>query len=317
MSTTILFACKSNSCRSQMAEAWAREWIKSEKVQLENRKNDVDVISACDGDNDLDQQRKLSTFLDNLLVASVALDESSVSIKSTLDTDTDTSLSSTDTSLLGTSPTSTITTDFRAGCITCDDGVCTASSRSKRRKPKEKAIQALAQDGVDISSYYAKSFKEILPMVLRHNQKPGSFTQQLINVGKSSWRLHLSFANLRRILENASREIGMAYAGVHRDATDKRKYDTPMQNETSPNTYNTQVVDSLIVLCSCPDSLKRQLSDMSKETLDWDITPPTAAAKFEGDGAYLRVSREIRDKVEEFMNQLKQCALSADEEELE
>ena len=25
---TIVFACKSNTCRSQMAEGWAREWIR-------------------------------------------------------------------------------------------------------------------------------------------------------------------------------------------------------------------------------------------------------------------------------------------------
>ena len=36
--TAVVFACKSNSCRSQMAEGWAKEWIKSERIRLESRR---------------------------------------------------------------------------------------------------------------------------------------------------------------------------------------------------------------------------------------------------------------------------------------
>ena len=50
---------------------------------------------------------------------------------------------------------------------------------------------------------------------------------------------------------------------------------------------------------------------MSKETLNWNIDAPTASAKDgEGDMAYLRVSRQIRVKVETFMNHLKEGVMN-------
>lgn len=242
-STTIVFACKSNSCRSQLAEGWAREWIKEQRLGLENRAK-TRFTSRDEDDHD----RQLRAFLDGLLVASVALDESSVSGGGG---------SKRPSAPLSSSPTSSLATSFsgsRAPCVTCDGELCTLSptSPSQRRKPKEKAIQAMAQDGVDISSYYAKSFKEVLPLIANS----GSAAQ-----------------------------------------------DRP--------------IDKLRVLCSCPDSMKCPLSNLSKETLDWDIDPPTAAARSEGDGAYLRVSRQIKGKVDSFMDELKRCAFAANDKHVD
>mmetsp|Transcript_34259 Transcript_34259/g.82853 ORF Transcript_34259/g.82853 Transcript_34259/m.82853 type:complete len:344 (+) Transcript_34259:122-1153(+) len=322
MSTTIVFACKSNSCRSQMAEAWAREWIRAERIGLEKEGDDGDDDDASE------QRRRLRSFLDGLMVASVALDESSVEAGG------GTSASSLPPSdgarLLGTSPTSTLTTNFETSspsasagrrCVTCDGEACTPTSpsSSKRRKPKEKAIQAMAQDGVDISSYYTKSFKEILPFILRnHRRSCGSGTDDALynsRCGNPNWKLRLSFAGLWSALESVSREMGMAYAGIPRDGiyrSDKESVKETSSYERPLDTDNSHhVVDNLIVLCSCPDALKRRLSDMSRTTSEWDdIDPPTAAARAgEGDGAYLRVSRRIRDRVDDFLGELKRCAL--------
>lgn len=196
------------------------------------------LLTSRDDDG---HDRQLCAFLDGLLVASVALDESSVS---------DGRVSKRPSAPQSSPPTSSLATNVsgsRVPCVTCDGELCTLSltSPSNRRRPKEKAIQAMAQDGVDISSYYAKSFKEVLPLIA----KSGSATQ-----------------------------------------------DRP--------------IDKLFVLCSCPDSMKCPLSNLSKETLDWDIDPPTAAARSEGDGAYLRVSRQIKEKVDSFMDELKRCAFA-------
>ena len=290
MSTTVVFACKSNSCRSQMAEGWAHEWVK-----LEERK--ISDSSMNNGDRQL-----LREFLDGLVVVSVALDETSVSTPSN---QTDTTQQQ-----LSMSPTSI--TDFDGiarsrQCVTCcgdgdDEVACTMSTsnnKNSRKPPKQKAIQAMAKDGIDISSYYAKSFREILPFVMNRRRLSSD-----VDVSLKSWKS--SFTHVKRALEIASREMGLAFAGVPKPSFESEDSDACDEVDGTP-------VDNLIVLCSCPDSLKRQLSDMSKETLDWDIDPPTAASKSaEGDGAYLRVSREIRDKVYTFMNELKRCTLMAD-----
>jgi hypothetical protein len=85
-----------------------------------------------------------------------------------------------------------------------------------------------------------------------------------------------------------------------------------MENESNPVEISQEypMVDNLIVLCSCAN-LKQKLADISKQTFDWDIDPPTDAAKAgEGDGAYVRVSREIRCKVDEFLSNLKNEAMA-------
>ena len=222
----------------------AKQWIKEERAK---------------GGND--------AFLDGLVVLSVALDDSKVETTAKHQ-------------LLSTSPRSSAITDFDSirSCVTCDgEDICSNSSSpstQKHRRPKERAIQAMMQDGVDISSYYAKSLRDIS---LRDNNKK---IQQMS-----------LFNGIRRLIERV-REIGLTLTGVNKDDDDDDKHDE-------------RVVDNLIVLCSCPDTMKRQLSDMSRETIEWDIDAPSNAAKEEGDAAFLRVSRLIRQKVNNFMDELK------------
>ena len=94
-------------------------------------------------------------------------------------------------------------------------------------------------------------------------------------------------------VERVTREMGKAFAGVGKEEKDD----------------DARVVDSLIVLCSCPDYLKQRISDVSKVTMDWEIDAPTSLRLTEGDEAYLRVSRQIRDKVYNLLNELKEYAL--------
>ena len=66
-----------------------------------------------------------------------------------------------------------------------------------------------------------------------------------------------------------------------------------------------KVVDRLVILCSCGDDVKRALVERSKQTDEWDIPAPTAAAKAgEGDAAYRRVSLQIRDEVNKLMDEM-------------
>ena len=102
---TIVFACNSNSCRSQMAEGWAREWI---RVQQDERGAEIG----------------------NTFVASIALDSSAV---------------------------------FQNN-----------DSRQERKSVKYKAVEVMARDGIDISSFYPKTLPEILPLTgfTAHEHKP-------------------------------------------------------------------------------------------------------------------------------------------------
>lgn len=70
MTIIVVFACKSNSCRSQMAEAWANNWIRTERDdllrQIKDQRRSEEVKSQI--------QEKLY-LLENIYVFSVALDE--------------------------------------------------------------------------------------------------------------------------------------------------------------------------------------------------------------------------------------------------
>jgi len=80
-------------------------------------------------------------------------------------------------------------------------------------------------------------------------------------------------------------------------------YDPLMGNKVTNGV--TAKIDHLIVLCSCGDHMKNNLMRCSKYVEEWDIEPPTAAAKSgEGDGAYRRVSLEIREEVNNMMEGL-------------
>ena len=284
MASTIVFACKSNSCRSQMAEGWAKNWIKNERSNLDERRRRSDSIIS----EQVLRDRRLQSFLDGLVVASVALDESSVT--STLYD-----------SGLSTSPRSSLTSFFTknnsfntknsSSCVTCDGETCAFPLR--RKKVKQKAVNAMAIDGVDISDAIPKTIQDVL------SSSNGSEGEEQLSRRRSR-----SFSILE-ILRRVSLQTSLAYAGV----VDVE--DSPESGDVGANTLDEQrSVDSLVVLCSCAESLKRKLSDMSKETFEWDIDAPTALAKEgEGDMAYLRVSRQIRMKVETFMNHLKESVM--------
>ena len=281
-----------------MAEGWAKKWVDDQRLMIEARraarrrehqKLDTPVshssLDECEYDN------RLLSFLDGLLLLSVALDESA--IVSPIDTSrNDTSSSSSSITTTNTTPT----------CITCQDGCL---NPKQRKAIKSKAIQAMAQDGVDISSFFPKSIGEITPLILDSYEK-----KQRADGGQTvlKKRRTVEQSSMRRVLQflqRASKDMGMAYAGI-RSNTD---HDTVTTSTITEITQEQLMVDNLIVLCSCPN-LKRRLSDMSKQTTDWDIDAPTDAAKAgEGDAAYLRVSRRIKCKVDQLLDGLKREAL--------
>lgn len=283
MASTIVFACKSNSCRSQMAEGWAKNWITNERSKLDARRRS-DIITG-DNQEEVQREQRLQSFLDSLVVASVALDESSVT--SSLH----------DITSLSSSPRSSLTSFFTknnssdainsTSCVTCDGETCTSPLR--RKKVKEKAVKAMATDGVDISHAIPKTIDDVLS-----SSSGSKGEEQLLRCSKSR-----SFS-LLEILRRISMETSLAYAAIAVE-------DASEPGDVGADTSDEQrSVDSLVVLCACSDSLKQKLSGMSKETLEWDIDAPTALAKEgEGDMAYLRVSRQIRVKVEAFMDHLK------------
>ena len=262
-----------------MAEGWAKHWLENEKTELEARRR----TGNAEGDA-LKRDRRLQAFLDGLVLASVALDESSVMSSPSPHED----------STLSSSPTSSITSFFAkdcnqrtnssTSCVTCD-GETTCSFTLRRKKVKSKAIEAMAKDGVDISDATPKTINDVLSSV---------------SCGEASHCKKRSFSILE-MLRRVSLQMSWAYAGV---AEVEDKSELKVEGRS---------VDSLVVLCSCADSLKRKLSDMSKETLEWNIDAPTAFAKEgEGDGAYLRVSRQIRVQVEQFMDRLKESVMDGE-----
>eukprot|EP00984_Skeletonema_dohrnii_P036744 scaffold38065_cov233-Skeletonema_dohrnii-CCMP3373.AAC.1 len=267
--------------------------MKNERSQLEARRRTDIITTEGDSQEEVQRDRRLQSFLDGLVVASVALDESSVS---PLD----------DNDRLSSSPTSSLTSFFTrnnsvdtinsTSCVTCDGETC--SSPLRRKKVKAKAIKAMAIDGVDISDATPKTIHDVLS-----SSSCGGGEEQLSLSRCSKSR---SFS-LLEMLRGVSLQMSLAYAGV------VEVEDSPESDDVgTANTLDEQrSVDSLVVLCACADSLKRKLSDMSKETLNWNIDAPTASAKEgEGDMAYLRVSRQIRVKVETFMNHLKEGVMN-------
>ena len=270
-----------------MAEGWAKNWMKNERSKLEER---TDIITTeGDSQEQVLRDRRLQSFLDGLVVASVALDESSVT-------------SPLHDSGLSSSPRSSLTSFFTknnsvdtinsTSCVTCDGEIC--ASPLRRKKVKDKAVKAMAIDGVDISDATPKTIQDVL------STSNGSGGEEQLSLCRRS-RSFSIYEFLRRV----SLQTSLAYAGV------VEVEDTLESGDVGASTLDEQrSVDSLVVLCACADSLKRKLSDMSKETFEWDIDAPTALAKEgEGDMAYLRVSRQIRVKVETFMNQLKESVM--------
>ena len=189
----------------------ARNWIR-------NRQSVLEENLKATGEASSQNLQKMIALLDSTFIASVALDSSSV---------------------------------FHQ----CEDYGMTNklslkgnNSKTLHRKSiKEKAVEAMLQDGVDISSYVPNTVEEIitsLPML------------------KSSECI-------------------------------------------APVAESTEMLDKLIVLCSCGDEMKYKLVRRSKSVEEWSIDAPTKASiGGEGDTAYLRVSKEIRDEVNILMTSL-------------
>jgi protein-tyrosine-phosphatase len=134
---------------------------------------------------------------------------------------------------------------------------------------KSKAVEAMSKDGVDISLYQPKTIDEILP-VLTNEAKA-------LSVEKDDVTSQININN--KILVNAVIE----------------------EMDSAP----TKSVDKLIVLCSCGEELKYELTRRSKSVEEWSIDAPTAASKAgEGDQAYQRVSLEIKKEVNILMGSL-------------
>lgn len=265
--TKIVFACKSNSCRSQMAEGWAKEWIQGRRTKinqamqdfeggravpravkggwtdsssLPRRLNGASDAVSMDHSGWLTLRRRLS-LLENMDVVSVALDSSAV---------------------------------FKCHpAEECCGDLC--ETPLQRKSVKAKAVAAMAEDGVDISSYVPKTIEELVPVPAKP-QPPAV----------------LKGPNNDTMIE----DLSAAYSSTLflSDSLEKDNL-APKQ----------KIFDKLVVLCSCGDATKQDLVRRSKSVEQWDIDPPTAAAKAgEGDNAYRRVSNEIRSEVNILMERL-------------
>lgn len=133
---TVVFACKSNSCRSQMAEGWARKWLDDRIIMLDNTLQEF--REEMDDVNDHTAQLKLTQnverhieILKDTIIASVALDSNSVFVSS-------------------------------------HDN---AMERPQRKNVKSKAVDAMGMDGVDISSFQPKTIEEIIPFIKNGNEQ--------------------------------------------------------------------------------------------------------------------------------------------------
>lgn len=241
--TKIVFACKSNSCRSQMAEGWAKDWLvrkfqdidrQEEELLRPENESKCDIIAA-----DIQKRR---TALENIVVASVALDSSAVF----------------------------------SDCRTCCGDVC--ETDAQRKAVKTKAVEAMASEGVDISSAAPKTLAELMPELTTKYEK---------EAGK------MRDCNMNEISESFSPAAFVS----------EEEYPQPEETPDVLGTH-TKLVDRLVILCSCGDDVKRQLVGSSKSVEEWEIDPPTTAAKIEGDPAYRRVCLEIREEVNVLMNKI-------------
>lgn len=142
----------------------------------------------------------------------------------------------------------------------------------QRKQVKSKAVEAMAKDGVDISLYRPKTITELLPVLTNETK-----TLSKPEIEHEREKFHININN--KILE---------------DVVIEEMESTPVKH-----------VDKLIVLCSCGEELKYELTRRSKSVEEWSIDAPTAASKAgEGDRAYQRVSLEIKKEVNILMGSL-------------
>jgi len=118
----VIFVCKSNTCRSQMAEGWAKDWIRK-RLETKHRSG------TCS--DPILLRKELSYFTS--LVASAALDSCSVYDEVPI---------------------------VKEECSKCCEGMC--ETPALRKRVKEKAIKTMQELGVEMSSSYPKTIDEVL-----------------------------------------------------------------------------------------------------------------------------------------------------------
>jgi hypothetical protein len=120
--------------------------------------------------------------------------------------------------------------------------------------------------------------------------------------------MDFQLAALCWVLKGASREMVMPFTGIPRD----RSFNTAFNNGDDDD--NSVALKNLVVLCYCPDSIVKQcLLGLSASTLKGDADLPSTSAVHSGDKrdcAYIRVSREVWDRVHKFMDRLMGRALT-------
>jgi len=333
--STVIFACKSNSCRSQMAEGWAQEWIRNQKDEFGEKLKALREENDKVKDQCLAIERTIS-IIDNFLIASVALDSSAV-----------------------------FTTESAQPSLEIQ-------TPPQRKSVKSKAVAAMAEDGVDISRYIPMTVNELLltlddkhifegdkqtsdgdrdRMISAQQYNAEIKSSPLTNLKSSGEILSIEEekchfddpfidkqvigGNMAKFEEEKSQfddpliDNHQVIGGdIAKYEEEKSQFDDPLignqviggditkfeeeKSQFNDPLINNQVtdgvaakIDHLIVLCSCGDNMKDNLMRRSKYVEEWDIEPPTAAAKSgEGDGAYRRVSLEIREEVNSMMEGL-------------
>lgn len=281
--STIVFACKSNSCRSQMAEGWAQKWIESEKQYLDSSIKNQKSNNVKKVNHDAILHRL--SILQNTIVASVALDSGAVFM----------------------TPNNKNYYLKESECqITnnVNDGV-DGQVQPQRKHIKSKAIEAMAQDGVDISSFIPKTVDELIPVI----DSQRNLISECCNGGSDGINSTTSSSKqeeekYQEELLNSTYPKDSSTSSGNIDSQEFIKINKE-EGEEQEEKEEDVILDKLIVLCSCGDALKHNLIRRSKSVEEWSIDAPTAAAKAgEGDEAYRRVSLQIREEVNNLMNSL-------------
>jgi len=181
-------------------------------------------------------------------------------------------------------------------CSTCCGDLC--ETPSQRKAVKEKAVKAMAEDGVDISAFVPKTMEEIIPHLTDQAANPKENANRENSIDGS-----IASAKSGTPSPATIDEISAAYSSTlflsSEGGGDLQKLDPSYLTDS-----NKKPVDKLIVLCSCGDDVKRRLVRRSKSVEEWNVDAPTAAAKKEGEGAYRRVSLEIKKEVDILLGSL-------------
>lgn len=274
-----------------MAEGWAHQWIQNQldilkttlqeeeefEEEAETESKNSDGGSGSNFNKWARRIRDHISLLERTDVASVALDSSAVF-------DTSSSKS---------------TSTSNAKCELSSS--CTGPHCVQRKQVKLKAVEAMAKDGVDISSYKPKMIKEILPLLT--NGMEGNHPHQDQGENGMETKGQEKFADRKLSQINNSMDHEMLEDVV--TTPDPGLGQGSKAKSRLASTPPIKSVDKLIVLCSCGEEMKYELARRSKSVEEWSIDAPTAASKSgEGDQAYQRVSLEIKEEVNILMGSL-------------